>query len=346
MRKFVEIVILFLTCGCGSGGVHEEFTAAGLAYGESHSCMLFTTFEDGIIGGRYSKSTTPAFGEEREAGKEYNDALCWVTHDGGRNWKNMKVGDGEVRYLIEQDKRVYAIVHRNSIHGTISVLHVFQHKGNTWRKQSEVEGIISCFHVIDSNRMFFWGGRDDYQLHETRDGGKTWIVYKNQYDGIEEVFFDGSIVYYLTHVFDRSRPGLLVKKDLNTGEEKVLPMPSGQRGKKGFGNVVSLDNNNKLELYRINNDSLVYLTTFDYGRQYLDFFAQQGNKAYACLRVHRGGALTPEKMIIFSNDGGKTWDERVSSISLQSDCVSAHGEGDIFKLWYYGGNLSIGTYQD
>ena len=346
MKTGILILTIGLLVACNHGGKHEIFDANGLTTGELKSCMLFTTYKDGILGGSASKPTTPNYGEDRKIGTEYNEALCWITHDGGRNWKKMKIDEGNVHYLMQNGKNVYAWVWKNSERGDLSALHVSRDKGKTWQKQTEIKGIATRPHVIDSNRMFFWGGIDHYALHETKDGGKTWIVHENHYDYIDEVFYDGLTAYFLTHIFERSAPSLLVKRDLETGKGKLISMPPGRTGRKGFKDIVALNNNEKLELYRIMNDSLLYLTTFNYGRQYLNYLKQQGDKIYACHRIHRGGSLTPEKMILFSEDGGKTWTEKDSGISIYSDCVSAIGNEKNFKIWYLGSVSRIGTYED
>lgn len=84
MKTGILILTIGLLVACNHGGKHEIFDANGLTTGELKSCMLFTTYKDGILGGSASKPTTPNYGEDRKIGTEYNEALCWITHDGGR----------------------------------------------------------------------------------------------------------------------------------------------------------------------------------------------------------------------------------------------------------------------
>ena len=334
MNKYTSILLILFLGSCNPGHYKSVRIDSGLKPGEFHDVLLFPRSSIGLCGGYTSKNLPWGTG----GGYGRFNAICWRTIDGGRNWTAQKITDGSFSELTIKDDIVYALIitgggqeiNQNKIYESRDL-------GKTWKFKCAIREWMIRMHVMDSNRII---GNIEGKLRETRDGGKTWDILQTK-NFIYHNFYHNKYAYYLSSSKRDAVLDILGRKNLDTGEERIMTLPDGFSGRKGKENLVFCNKGDEVRAYRINDDfTLTYLssikkvTNVDYigiYKEHIFIFA---------------GLSSLDESFYYSSNSGKSW-KRLGGkglITTDGGEITDYTDSTGFKVLFYRDIFSLGTF--
>lgn len=353
-------ISMFLSA-CSAGRDVEIIKASGFAIGENKSALVFLTPEIGIAGGFVHASDLDSLVDRTGAGLFLS--AIWRTADGGHDWQLTIIRDSSsIKGLTSDGQSIYASVMDA---GRGSVIMRSSDTGLSWNVLCErPDNVIRDLYARDTMQLYYRS--DDMSLTATSDGGKTWKTLNDPWGSSGHIFYDGatayflsSIEYYISSVDAMSHFTRLASLNLDTGETHEIKLPPSRYGSRvSTGNMLVLFHENEVELYRIEDDKVTFLSKIDARRSRYnpDFLYSHGDKIYLSLSapmtseaaVWRSLIFGVREKLMFSEDGGASWMRlRLGSnsirVSLVSKKVATLPVGDKFNLYYIPDPLSLGV---
>ena len=343
MNKYNLILLVLLVASCNPGHYKRIRVDSGVNYGESNHSLLFPRSSIGLRGGVTVKDSIPWGG-----GKGWGlfNALCWRTVDGGHNWTSQKITDGTFQDLIMKDDIVYAVIYSGGGDDEKFQCKIYDSMdfGETWRLKCTMDEGILWVHVIDSNRII---GDIEGKLGETRDGGKTWNTLPTRYF-THRNFYHDKYAYYFSSSKNNVVTDILGRKNLETGEERIITFPDGFSGKNGKNNLVFCSKDKELRAYRINDDfTLTYLSSIKREKILgVDYVGIYNKHIFIFVNFIDPGIFWNEDSFYYSANDGKSW-KRLGHKGLTTggwDRITDYTDSTGFKVIFYKDIYSLGTF--
>lgn len=342
MNKIVYILLALFMMSCNSGH-YNSVRINGLKYGEFYEDLLFISPSIGLLGG-YEDKHTYHWDSIRPKGFQNFDAICLRTIDGGKNWEKQKMDDGIVNGFTIKDGIIYASIQKSdSTYVSKTVIYTSNDQGKNWKKKCELDTLLVRLHVIDSNWII---GNTYGKLNETRDGGNTWNELKTNNFVWNEFYAEGYVYY-----FSDNNDGIfktIVRRDLDSGHEREMPIPDNCEGTAGSGDIIFCRNNEELRVYEIDADfKFSYLYSFKKGGYMsAQFIGRHNEQIYLLIFSPRAGLFSLQDCFYYSPDGGKEWIKlgRKGYIDSMGKRVSSYGDSTSFRLFFYKDIYSMGIF--
>ena len=277
--------------------------------------MLFVNKNLGLAGGDALSSDVHSF----EVLK--TDSACiWRTDDGGYHWRLIRVKGEYVENLIEKDGVVYAVIVQSYTPRTYGIWESHD-LGLTWKLKTELVSPYGVNDLYFRDTLHGFMRADRYYL--TADGGKTWQE-ERWMNRISVREITDSLVY---GVLDLNPKFAGCWNYVTRREVFRTEMPYGSfRGRFSNG-FLALVHDKRLKVYRLGADNRYHL------------LKGCNNKADGVKYIrHEDGHiylvynLNFDNKLLYSGDGGKTWQRRRTWSSIINYCT--YYESDTLHLWY------------
>jgi photosystem II stability/assembly factor-like uncharacterized protein len=170
------------------------------------------------------------FGNQ-EHGWLYGPGL-WSTHDGGRSWKRLKLGGGDVVALEELDKTAWAVVQLCTGSGACGLSFWAAPMGSdTFVRRSYIpaaEDVRMEWQLVRAGSSSGWlsgWGNGGSKLLRTTDGGKTWAVIANPCAGTGNASYEQRLTRY-----DNQHLWVVCGSDAASGSQKKVLFRTSDAG--------------------------------------------------------------------------------------------------------------------
>ena len=277
--------------------------------------MLFVNKNLGLAGGDALSSDVHSF----EVLK--TDSACiWRTDDGGYHWRLIRVKGEYVENLIEKDGVVYAVIVQSYTPRTYGIWESHD-LGLTWKLKTELVSPYGVNDLYFRDTLHGFMRADRYYL--TADGGKTWQE-ERWMNRISVREITDSLVY---GVLDLNPKFAGCWNYVTRREVFRREMPYGSfRGRFSNG-FLALVHDKRLKVYRLGADNRYHLLKgCNYKADGVKYIRHEDGHIYLVYN------LNFDNKLLYSGDGGKTWQRRRTWSSIINYCT--YYESDTLHLWY------------
>ena len=277
--------------------------------------MLFVNKNLGLAGGDALSSDVHSF----EVLK--TDSACiWRTDDGGYHWRLIRVKGEYVENLIEKDGVVYAVIVQSYTPRTYGIWESHD-LGLTWKLKTELVSPYGVNDLYFRDTLHGFMRADRYYL--TADGGKTWQE-ERWMNRISVREITDSLVY---GVLDLNPKFAGCWNYVTRREVFRTEMPYGSfRGRFSNG-FLALVHDKRLKVYRLGADNRYHLLKgCNYKADGVKYIRHEDGHIYLVYN------LNFDNKLLYSGDGGKTWQRRRTWSSIINYCT--YYESDTLHLWY------------
>lgn len=273
------------------------------------SVFLFINKDVGLAGGWSSKGLG-----------ERNFSCLWRTEDGGYHWKLTKLPGHRVKELVGVDGFVYAVTEQSYNPRTYGFWESHD-LGLTWKLKTELASPYGVNDLYFRDTLHGFMRADGYYL--TTDGGKTWQE-ERWLNRISVREITDSLVYGVLHS-DHKIVGCwnyVTRREMFRTE-----MPyDAFRGHFSNG-FLALVHDKRLKVYRLGADNRYHLLKgCNYKADWVNYIRHEEGHIY----LHYN--LNLDNKLLYSGDGGKTWQRRRTWSSIIDYCT--YYEPDTLHLWY------------
>lgn len=339
MNKHIYILLIIIITSCNPGH-YKSVRIDKVSPLAPRDCIKFLTASIGIWGGFDFKSPEAWYLPEYPGLKQF-DAMCWRTTDGGKNWRGQKITDGTLNEFDFKDNIVYAIIETNKG----SQIYTSNDLGENWKLKCTTKEGLHNLHVIDSN--WFIGNRW-VNLSETKDGGQTWHDLPTSFP-VGRTFYHENYIYNFS--FSQLQPpvkDVLVRKNLYTGEEKIIHLPDGCHGINGAKDIIFCQKDKETRVYRVNkNFSLTYLSSIKQGKAPdILYTGIYNNHIYIFLSTLSESIFKSSRNFYYSSDGGANWTRlgQKGYYSVDGNNMTDYTDSTGFKIFFNRESLKLGTF--
>lgn len=279
------------------------------------STILFVNKKLGLAGGHALPFDVHSF----EVLK--TDSACiWRTDDGGYHWRLIRVKGEDVEKFMEKDGVVYAVILQSYTPRTYGIWES-RDLGLTWQMKGELSNPygISFPHFRDSLHGIVY-----FEIpYTTSDGGKTWQGERwlgNIY--VKEV--TDSLVYGVL----RSDPKVVGCWNYVTRREVFrTELPYSAIWGIMSNGFLALEHDKRLKVYRLGADNRYHLLKgCNYKADWVNYIRHEDGHVYLVYN------LNFDNKLLYSGDGGRTWQRRRTWSSIINYCT--YYEPDTLHLWY------------
>ena len=279
------------------------------------STILFVNKKLGLAGGHALPFDVHSF----EVLK--TDSACiWRTDDGGYHWRLIRVKGEDVEKFMEKDGVVYAVILQSYTPRTYGIWESHD-LGLTWKLKTELESPYGVRDLYFRDTLHGFMRAGGYYL--TTDGGKTWQE-ERWLNRISVREITDSLVYGVLHS-DHKIVGCwnyVTRREVFRTE-----MPyDAFRGHFSNG-FLAFEHDKRLKVYRLGADNRYHLLKgCNYKADWVNYIRHEDGHIYLVYN------LNFDDKLLYSGDGGKTWQRRRTWSSIINYCT--YYESDTLHLWY------------
>jgi hypothetical protein len=326
----------------------ETFESIGLKQNnEEFSKMLFLNEKVGVLAGtNYNDKTILE--------KKFNEqnAVIYLTGDGGRTWKESILGKGRIVDLTSAhdtlfslcnntDRNFYSLIDSSTIYTSIN-------RGQSWNAIHKFPFYIRDIRFLNSLEGIAIG-RDmkatnvKWQILRTHDGGARWQTVSEESDIAENPTVTGKdLIYFSSNNNVESGKVLqrrLVQLSLADNSKQFSFLPAG------FDPILSflVDGNlwlagaqgSKTSIISLVKNQVNIIKQFEEPDQFPKYFYSYGGKSIIVLS--RPSSFSTRNTVFSNSDGGKTWIPEQLPIDDYGFPISSYHH----TTWIYSGSGRI-----
>ena len=254
------------------------------------------------------------------------DSACiWRTEDGGHHWQFISIKAESVEKLIEKDLIIYAASIQNrklKRHG----IWESHDLGLTWRLKTELESPYGIRELYFRDTLRGLVMTD--QFYSTSDGGKTWQP-ETWMNHISVREITDSLVYGVVYsrIFGVEHKVVGCWNYVTRREVFRTEMPHDAMEGHFSNGILAFVHDKRLKVYQLGKDNRYHLLKeCDYKADWVNYLCHENGHIYLLYN------LNFDNKLIYSSDGGRTWQRRRTWSSIVDYCT--YYEPDTLHFWY------------